>query len=58
MNLDENYKKTWKVATLATFFYQNNAEFQGRKSTKERPVEVSSEQGLGKVNTLRNKIST
>lgn len=51
-------KKTWKVATLATFFYQNNAEFQGRKSTKERPVEVSSEQGLGKVNTLRNKIST
>ena len=51
-------KKTWKVATLAPFFYQNNAEFQGRKSTKERQVEVSSEQRLGKVNTHKNKIST
>ena len=51
-------KQSQKVATLALFFYQNNAEFQGRKSTKERPVEVSSEQGLGKVKTLRNKIIT
>ena len=51
-------KQSQKVATLALFFYQNNAEFQGRKSTKERLIEVSSEQGLGKVNTLRNKIST